>query len=98
VTRLALVLLVGFLAASTAGVLDLVLPDPCSVVESGASPIDGRCPPTCIRCHCTSAFDLAFLFELGDGSLLSANWRPFAPAAPQLFSHDILHVPRPSLG
>lgn len=90
--------LVGILAASTGGVLDLVLPEPCSASETASSPADGACPATCIRCHCTRAFDLAFRLELADTALLSPEWRPPSAVTLQPIPHDILHVPKATLG
>ena len=96
--RLVLVFLVGFLAISTGGLLELAFPEPCSTVESESSPADGACPPTCLRCHCTASFELVLQPDAVDAPAPSPRWLlPFAVAlAPVPF--DILHVPKPSLG
>ncbi|MQA29717.1 MAG: hypothetical protein GEU82_07750 [Luteitalea sp.] len=95
--RLVLLLLVGFLAITTGGILDLMLPEPCSPAESASSPADGACPATCIRCHCTRAFDLAFHLEVGDRAVLGSEWLPLSASVPQPIPRDIMHVPKPTL-
>ena len=96
--RLALVLLVGFLGASTGGIFDLVVPEACPPSESASAPADGACPATCVRCHCTRAFDFVVRLDVSDAPLLRPEWVPPSAIAPQLLSHDILHVPKPTLG
>ena len=96
--RLALLLLVGFLAASTGGILDLVLPERCSPTESASSPSDGACPATCIRCHCALAFNFVVHLDIVDVPLRSPEWLPASSVFPQPIPHDILHVPRLTLG
>lgn len=96
--RLALLLLVGFLATSTGGILDLVLPEQCSPTESASSTPDGACPATCTRCHCTRAFDLVVSLEIVDAPLLGPEWLSPSSVVPQPIARDILHVPKPTLG
>ena len=94
VSRFFSVLLVGLLSLSAGGVLDLVLPEPCSASESAAIPNDGTCPPTCVRCHCARAFDLVVLVRAADVLTPTPEWRPASAALPLPIPHDILHVPR----
>jgi hypothetical protein len=98
VRRFVIVLLVGFLSASTGGLLDLVAPEACSPSESASAPADGSCPDTCVRCHCARAFDFAVQLDSSTDPLLSPEWMPLVALVPQLLSHDILHVPKPTLG
>lgn len=96
--RLALLLLVGLLASTTGGILDLLLPEPCGAAESGTVPSDDTCPPTCVKCHCARAFDFVVQLHVATLPVIAPAWLP--PAAPQsqLYSRDILHVPKPALG
>jgi hypothetical protein len=94
VSRLLSVLLVGLLSLSAGGVLDLVLPEPCSASESASIPSDGTCPPTCVRCHCARAFDLVLLVRTADAVTASPDWMPATASLPLPIPHDILHVPR----
>jgi hypothetical protein len=93
-----MLLLVGFVAAGTGGILDLVLPEPCSATESASSPADGSCPATCFRCHCTRVFDLSFHLHVGDAPIPSPEWLSPPAVALQPAPRDILHVPKPVLG
>ena len=96
--RFALLVLVGFLATSASGIIELVAPEPCSFTEPVSSAPDGTCPPTCARCHCAIAFDLVVLLEVGDALLLSPEWLAPAGVIPLSSPADILHVPKPTLG
>ena len=96
--RFALLLLVGFLATSASGIVDLVAPEQCSFTEPVSSAPDGACAPTCVRCHCASAFDLVVHFEVGDAVLLSPEWLVLVGMIPLPSPGDILHVPKPTLG
>ena len=96
--RFTLFLLVGFLAISASGIVDLVAPEQCSFAEPVSAAPDGACPPTCVRCHCATAFDLAVHFEVGDALLLSSEWPVPASVIPLSSPGDILHVPKPTLG
>lgn len=96
VKRLALVLLVGILLASTGGLTELVQPEVCAATESGAAP-DGNCPPTCLRCHCARAFDLSALVTIADAPTSASEWLPSTARVAVAAPHDILHVPKPAL-
>jgi hypothetical protein len=95
--QLALLLLVGVLSASTSGILDLMVPERCSVAESASAPADGQCASTCVRCHCARAFEFVLHFAIAAAPHDTAEWLPPAAFVPQLVSHDILHVPKPAL-
>ena len=94
VSRLYTVLLVGLLSLSAGGVVDLVMPEPCSASESTSIPADGTCPPTCVRCHCTRAFDLVVLVRASDAVAANPDWVPAVASLPLPIPHDILHVPK----
>ena len=98
VGRFTLFFLVGFLAISASGIVDLVAPEPCSFTEPLSSAPDGTCPPTCARCHCAIAFDLVVLLEVGDALPLSPEWLAPAGVIPLSSPADILHVPKLTLG
>lgn len=51
VRRFALVLFVATMSISTSGLIDIVVPEPCSIEESTAQD-DGACAATCVRCNC----------------------------------------------
>jgi hypothetical protein len=97
VARLARILLVAYLVASTGGWLDLLLPEPCSPTESASAPADGACAATCVRCHCTLAFDVALPVRVSEALPLSADWIGLTTTVPLPAPDDILHVPRPAL-
>lgn len=94
VRRFALFLLVALLSASSGGIFDLLIPEPCSVAESGASAPEGTCPATCVRCHCARAFVAVRALEIVPTPHQHAQLA--LPLAPRLaaFPHDILHVPK----
>lgn len=90
--RLALMLVVGLLAVSGSGVIDLLAAEPCSITESSSTQ-DG-CAATCVRCHCTRAVEPAVHLAMSDAPPLSAEWLPFTLPVPLPIPHDILHVPK----
>jgi hypothetical protein len=96
VKRLALVLLVGILLASTGGLTELVQPELCAATESGSTP-DGNCPPTCVRCHCARAFDLSALVTIADAPTFAPKWLQAPARVAAAAPHDILHVPKLAL-
>ena len=93
-SRFLSVVLVGLLSLSAGGIVDLVLPEPCSASESASIPSDGTCPPTCVRCHCARAFDLVLLVRSADTVIASPEWVPATASLPLPIPHDILHVPK----
>lgn len=96
--RLVLLMLVGFLAISTGGLLELAFAEPCSTAESESSPADGACPPTCVRCHCTVSFELVLHLDAGSAPAASPKWLSPSAVALAPIPFDILHVPKPALG
>lgn len=96
--RLVSVLLVGFLAISTGGLLELAVPEPCSPSESASTPQDGACPPTCLRCHCTVSFEVVLQMDAGSAPAHSPEWLLPSAVVPTPIPLDILHVPKPALG
>ena len=94
-TRFALALFVVALSVSTSGVLDLVVPEPCSIEEAGSLQDDGSCAPTCMRCNCCSRS-----IEVMTATLASAHL-PIASEVLPAFAFvssgspsEILHVPK----
>jgi hypothetical protein len=94
VSRLFSALLVGLLSLTTGGIVELVLPEPCSASEAAPLPSDGTCPPTCVRCHCARAFDLVLLVRAADPATPAPDWHPAVVSLPLPIPHDILHVPK----
>jgi hypothetical protein len=94
--RLATILLVALLCATTGGVLELVVTEQCIADDLASPGPDGACPPTCLRCHCARPFDAVAPLLLVDVMVRPAEWPEpslaVIPAAPA----DVLHVPRPA--
>ena len=95
VGRLASVLVIGVLAVSTSGVLDLVVPEPCSITESAAGD-DGACAATCVRCHCC-AQSIEILSTKMPSIRLPLDTKSVSPSNLILVGapSEILHVPKP---
>ena len=90
--RLALVALVGFLAFSTSGFLDLLVPEPCAISESSSGE-HGDCGAACVRCHCGTP-----AIHFGAPQLASAlpgttDFDPPVQVAAAGSPSEILHVP-----
>jgi hypothetical protein len=96
VLRFIRVLLVGLLCATTGGVIELVVPEPCTSDEAAALGGDGACAPTCLRCHCARPFDVVVPVQLASGLHQRIDWTELAQAVPSPNPHDVLHVPRPA--
>ncbi len=92
-----LVLLVGLLCATTSGVFELAVPEQCVSDEASAPPEDGRCPPTCLRCHCARPFDVVLSLVLVERPLQPVDWLEPSSALPLAAPADVLHVPRPAV-
>lgn len=85
---------VALLALSASGLADLVVPEPCQLVEVAGQP-DSDCPATCVRCSC-SPLAIEFLSARPASSPMflvteSAPVRKFIlPGIPA----EVLHVPK----
>lgn len=97
VRRLALAIIVAFLALSASGVSGLVLVEPCTGYEQTGRD-DGAYPPTCVTCGCC-----AQAVEPEAVALKSSPDIPvtdIATAWPRLVKTDpraVLHVPKSHL-
>ena len=90
--RLALVALVGFLAVSTSGLVDLLVPEPCAITES--TPDDhGDCGTACIRCHCGSPAIHFGALQLASQTLFPTDFEAPVQTAAAGIPSEILHVP-----
>lgn len=92
VMRLALVALVGFLAFSTGGFLDLLVPEPCAITES-ASEEDSDCGPACARCHCGAPVVHFGAPQLASQTPFATDFDPPVQSAASGSPSEILHVP-----
>ena len=90
--RLALVALVGFLAVSTSGFLDLLVPEPCAVTES-SSQGHGDCGTACVRCHCGTPVVQFNVPQLAPQTFVAADFDPPMQTAAAGSPSEILHVP-----
>jgi len=94
VSRFALVLFVAAMSISTSGLIDLVVPEPCSIEESSGRD-DGECAATCVRCNCCArSIEIAVPSPSAVPAPLTAHALPVpsfvSPGSPS----DILHVPK----
>jgi hypothetical protein len=95
VRRFALVFFVAALSISASGVIDLILPEPCSIEEAGLLQDDGSCAATCVRCNCC-----ARSIEVVAASLVSVQIPIVSKTTPAFASvpigtpSEILHVPK----
>ena len=90
--RLALVGLVGFLALSTGGFLDLFVPEPCTITES-ASEDHGDCGAACVRCHCGTPVVHLGAPQLAPQAPSATDFEAPVQSAAAGSSAEILHVP-----
>lgn len=93
VRRLASLLTVIVLAVCFSGATGLIVPEPCSLSESGSE--DASCPPTCAQCGCCAqpvvpidAFvERADDVETATVAVNTSSRSKFSPA-------DVFHVPK----
>ena len=96
-SRVPVVLLVGFLVASVGGVLDCIVPEPCAIDESTSVP-DGACPATCVRCNCCAqSVETALKPAEVSVPFVSRAIVVLVEFLPLAVPQDILHVPRSSV-
>ncbi len=92
-----MLLLVGLLSTTTSGVFELVFPEECIGTDAASSQGDGRCPPTCLRCHCARPYDVVATVLLPETPLATIEWADPLTVAVLASPNDVLHVPRPAL-
>ena len=93
VRRFALVFFVTALSISASGVIELVIPEACSIEEANSSQ-DQDCSATCFRCHCGRSIEIAvYSLVAGHVPLVAEAIRPtsFLPTGSP---SEILHVPK----
>lgn len=95
VRRFLLVTFVALIAVSTSGVMDLVVPEPCSIDEATNGQEDRDCAATCVRCNCCArSIEVAAVTILSVRLSIGAKTFPI----PEFFSSaspaEILHVPK----
>lgn len=93
--RFLLAAFVTLIAVSASGVLDLIVPEPCSINEASNGQEDGNCPATCVRCNCcTGSIEVAAVTVMSVRLSIAVDVFPI----PEFFSSaspaEILHVPR----
>jgi hypothetical protein len=93
VKRFALVFFVSVLSISTSGMIELLLPEACSIEEASSSQ-DQDCSATCYRCHCGRSIEIFAVGVITSQVPLVAETVP-----PTLFvasgsPSEILHVPK----
>ena len=93
VPRFVAVFLVLLLAASLSGAVSLIVPEPCSAVESTSA--DSNCPPTCVTCGCChhAVAIMSFLPVLTSVTPPRDATEPLRSLSDR-DPRDILHVPR----
>ena len=91
--RLALVFFVTGLSISTSGVIELVIPEACSI-EEAASSQDQDCSATCYRCHCGRSIEVAAYSLIAAHVPLVAEPIPPTPFVLSGSPSEILHVPK----
>jgi hypothetical protein len=93
VRRLAVVFFAAVLSISASGLIELVLPDACSI-EEASSTRDQDCSATCVRCHCGRSIEIA-AYGLITGYVPSvAEAIPPTPFVSSGSPSEILHVPK----
>ena len=91
--RFALVLFVAALSISASGVIELVIPEACSI-EEAASSQDQDCSATCYRCHCGRSVEVAAYSLVAGHVPLVAEAIPPTPFVLSGSPSEILHVPK----
>jgi hypothetical protein len=95
VRRFLLATFVALIAVSTSGVMDLVLPEPCSIDEVANGQEDGDCAATCVRCNCCArSIEVAAVTVLSVRLSIPAESSPFSQFFSSVSPADILHVPK----
>jgi hypothetical protein len=93
VRRFALVFFVTVLSISASGVIELVLPEACSIEEASSNQ-DQDCSATCYRCHCGRSIEISAVSVITSQLPLVTEAVPpalfIAPGSPS----EILHVPK----
>ena len=91
--RFALVLFVAALSISASGVIELVIPEACSIEEKTSSQ-DQDCSATCFRCHCGRSIEIAVYGLITGHVPLVAEAIPPTSFVSIGNLSEILHVPK----
>jgi hypothetical protein len=94
VSRVALLLFVTALSISASGLIELVLPETCSIEEATSSQEDRDCASTCVRCHCTRSIEVAVDALITGHAPLVAEAIPTTSFVPTGSTSEVLHVPK----
>ena len=94
VRRIALVFFVTALSISASGVIELVIPETCSIEEATSSQEHRDCAATCVRCHCGRSIEIAAYGLIAGHVPLVAEVIPPASFASSGSPSEILHVPK----
>lgn len=92
--RFALVFFVAALSLSASGMIELVLPETCSIEEANSSQEDRDCAATCVRCHCARSIEIAVYSFISGHIPLVAEALPAASFVSSGSPSEILHVPK----
>lgn len=95
VRRFLLTAFVALIAVSTSGVIDLVVPEPCSIDEATNGQEDRDCAATCVRCNCCArSIEVAAVAVLSVRVSIGAETFPIPEFFSSVSPADILHVPK----
>lgn len=92
--RFALVLFVAALSISASGVIELVMPETCSIEETNSSQEHRDCAATCVRCHCGRSIEVSVYSLLAGHVPLVSEAIPPTPFVLSGSPSEILHVPK----
>ena len=93
--RFLLATFVALTAVSTSGVMDLVVPEPCSIDEAANGQEDGNCAATCVRCNCCArSIEVAAVTVLSVRLSIPAKTFPISEFFSSVSPAEILHVPK----
>lgn len=92
--RFALVFFVAILSISASGVIELLVPESCSIEETSSSPEHRDCSATCVRCHCGRSIEVAAYSAVVGRVPLVAEVFPPASFVSTGNPSEILHVPK----
>jgi hypothetical protein len=94
VRRLVLVFFVAALSLSASGVMDLVIPETCSITEANTSQQHRDCSATCVRCHCGRSIEVSVYGVVTGHVPLVTEAIPPASFVSTGNPSEILHVPK----
>lgn len=93
--RFVLAAFVALIAVSTSGLMDLVVPEPCSIDEATNGQEDRDCAATCVRCNCCArSIEVAAVTVLSVRLSILAETFPIPEFFSSVSPAEILHVPK----